>query len=87
MIVTSLLLAEMSEEILQLSQRAYPELREYCRQKYGVDFHAVDVERDRADGDDVRDNHDSMRVIMDQIEHAQNTSVGPYFVVRTIRKL
>ena len=70
----------MQEELTQLSRRAFPVIRTYCRDKYGLDFHAIDLDRESRD-DGVSDNHSHFRVAVDQIDYAQNVSMGPYFVV------
>lgn len=63
-----------------LMQHIYPKLKEYCREKHGLEFQVVDMRwgvRDEA-----TDDHKTTELCMQEIDNCQRVSVGPNFVVR-----
>ena len=64
-------------------QHTYPKLKEYCREKHGLEFQVVDMRwgvRDEA-----TDDHKTTELCMQEIDNCQRVSVGPNFVVRRER--
>ena len=62
-----------------LMQHTYPKLKEYCREKHGLEFQVVDMRwgvRDEA-----TDDHKTTELCMQEIDNCQRVSVGPNFVV------
>ena len=60
-------------------QHTYPKLKEYCREKHGLEFQVVDMRwgvRDEA-----TDDHKTTELCMQEIDNCQRVSVGPNFVV------
>ena len=58
---------------------AYPKLKAYCRERYGVDLLVVDLKwgvRHQP-----RDDQSTVDLCLKQIEKCQRTSIGPNFVV------
>ena len=58
---------------------AYPKLKAYCRERYGVDLFVVDMKwgvRHQS-----RDDQSTVDLCLKQIEKCQRTSIGPNFVV------
>ena len=76
----SLLFSEFGEEAVQVQRRAFLELHSYCRKKFGLDFHAVDVQRMTSSDADV--THRRTNMLVDLIARTQAVSAGPNFVVR-----
>lgn len=63
-----------------LMQHTYPKLKEFCREKHGLEFQVVDMRwgvRDEA-----TDDHKTTELCMQEIDNCQRVSVGPNFVVR-----
>ena len=63
-----------------LMQHTYPKLKEYCREKHGLEFQVVDMRwgvRDEA-----TDDHKTTELCMQEIDNCQRVSVGPNFVVK-----
>lgn len=61
-------------------QHTYPKLKEFCREKHGLEFQVVDMRwgvRDEA-----TDDHKTTELCMQEIDNCQRVSVGPNFVVR-----
>ena len=64
-------------------QHTYPKLKEYCREKHGLEFQVVDMRwgvRDEA-----TDDHKTTELCMQEIDNCQRVSVGPNFVVNFIK--
>lgn len=62
-----------------LMKHTYPKLKEYCREKHGLEFQVVDMRwgvRDEA-----TDDHKTTELCMQEIDNCQRVSVGPNFVV------
>ena len=62
-----------------LMQHTYPKLKEFCREKHGLEFQVVDMRwgvRDEA-----TDDHKTTELCMQEIDNCQRVSVGPNFVV------
>ncbi len=77
------LLVDMTLERNILMEKIYPELKEHCREKHGLDFQVVDMRwgvRDEA-----TDDHSTTKLCMKEIENCQRLSVGPNFVVSGIK--
>ncbi|WAR24293.1 LOW QUALITY PROTEIN: NWD2-like protein [Mya arenaria] len=62
-----------------LVERVYPPLREYCRQKYGVDFQMVDLEWGVLPKDNVADPY-LTDFRFRELHNCQQMSAGPSFV-------
>ena len=65
-------------------QHTYPKLKEYCREKHGLEFQVVDMRwgvRDEA-----TDDHKTTELCMQEIDNCQRVSVGPNFVVTSEKK-
>lgn len=57
----------------------YPKLKNYCRNRYGLEFQVVDMRwgvRDEA-----TDDHMTSALCMAEIKACQRVSIGPNFVV------
>ena len=70
---------DTSMERNSLMQHTYPKLKEYCREKHGLEFQVVDMRwgvRDEA-----TDDHKTTELCMQEIDNCQRVSVGPNFVV------
>jgi hypothetical protein len=68
-----------------LMQHTYPKLKEYCREKHGLEFQVVDMRwgvRDEA-----TDDHKTTELCMQEIDNCQRVSVGPNFVVSIMAKI
>jgi hypothetical protein len=68
-----------------LMQHTYPKLKEYCREKHGLEFQVVDMRwgvRDEA-----TDDHKTTELCMQEIDNCQRVSVGPNFVVNFLKIL
>ncbi|GLH07543.1 LOW QUALITY PROTEIN: Leucine-rich repeat and WD repeat-containing protein, partial [Gryllus bimaculatus] len=62
-----------------LMAQCYPKLKDYCREKHGLEFQVVDMRwgvRDEA-----TDDHMTTELCMREIENCQRLSMGPNFVV------
>jgi NACHT domain- and WD repeat-containing protein len=71
--------SDTSMERNSLMQHTYPKLKEYCREKHGLEFQVVDMRwgvRDEA-----TDDHKTTELCMQEIDNCQRVSVGPNFVV------
>ena len=79
-IFTSSTFTDTSMERNSLMKHIYPKLKEYCREKHGLEFQVVDMRwgvRDEA-----TDDHKTTELCMQEIDNCQRVSVGPNFVVR-----
>ncbi|XP_012940861.1 uncharacterized protein LOC101863359 [Aplysia californica] len=65
------------EERNAMAQNVYPKLRDYCRDKYGVDFQAVDMRWGISQ--EARNDHSVTDLCMAELEHCQDLSIGPNF--------
>ncbi|KAG1650116.1 NACHT and WD repeat domain-containing protein 2 [Nymphon striatum] len=62
-----------------LMEQIYPKLKEFCREKHGLEFQVVDMRwgvRDEA-----TDDHLTTQLCMNEIKNCQRVSIGPNFVV------
>lgn len=78
-IFTSSTFTDTSMERNTLMATVYPKLKEYCREKHGLEFQVVDMRwgvRDEA-----TDDHMTTELCMKEIENCQRLSMGPNFVV------
>ena len=74
------LCSDTSMERNSLMKHIYPKLKEFCREKHGLEFQVVDMRwgvRDEA-----TDDHKTTELCMQEIDNCQRVSVGPNFVVR-----
>ncbi|KAL8605123.1 hypothetical protein ACOMHN_018924 [Nucella lapillus] len=62
-----------------LAQQVFPKLRTYCRDKYGVDFQAVDMRWGISSG--AKDDHSGAELCLAELAHCQNSSIGPNFAL------
>lgn len=77
-IFTSSTFTDMSLERNCLMENVYPKIKEYCKEKYGLEFQVVDMRwgvRDEA-----TDDHMTTELCMNEIKNCQRLSVGPNFV-------
>lgn len=61
-----------------LMENVYPKIKEYCKEKHGLEFQVVDMRwgvRDEA-----TDDHMTTELCMNEIKNCQRLSVGPNFV-------
>ncbi|XP_014210635.1 NACHT and WD repeat domain-containing protein 2 [Copidosoma floridanum] len=78
-IFTSSTFTDTSMERNTLMAQCYPKLKDYCREKHGLEFQVVDMRwgvRDEA-----TDDHMTTELCMREIENCQRLSMGPNFVV------
>ncbi|KAL7638639.1 UNVERIFIED_CONTAM: hypothetical protein RMT77_011211 [Armadillidium vulgare] len=77
-IFTSSTFTDMSMERNTLMAEVYPRLKEFCREKHGLEFQVVDMRwgvRDEA-----TDDHMTTELCMREIQNCQRLSMGPNFV-------
>ena len=60
-------------------EQAYPKLKEFCRNKYGLEFQIVDLRWGIQE--EAEDDHTTVDFCLKEIHNCQQTSVGPSFVV------
>lgn len=68
----------MSLERNTLMEEVYPKIKEYCKERHGLEFQVVDMRwgvRDEA-----TDDHMTTALCMNEIKNCQRLSVGPNFV-------
>ncbi|PAA84392.1 hypothetical protein BOX15_Mlig005707g1 [Macrostomum lignano] len=78
-IFTSSTFTDTGVERNSLMERVYPKIKEYCREKHGLEFQVVDMRwgvRDEA-----TDDHMTTELCLREIKTCQRVSVGPNFVV------
>ncbi|XP_046986255.1 NACHT and WD repeat domain-containing protein 2 [Schistocerca americana] len=78
-IFTSSTFTDTTMERNTLMAQCYPRLKDYCREKHGLEFQVVDMRwgvRDEA-----TDDHMTTELCMKEIENCQRLSMGPNFVV------
>ncbi|GFS02974.1 leucine-rich repeat and WD repeat-containing protein [Elysia marginata] len=78
-IFTSSTFTDTTLERNNLMEKVYPRLKDYCREKHGLEFQVVDMRwgvRDEA-----TDDHMTTRLCMQEIENCQRVSMGPNFIV------
>ncbi|KAF8794516.1 NACHT and WD repeat domain-containing protein 2 [Argiope bruennichi] len=77
-IFTSSTFTDMSMERNALMEEVYPRIKDFCREKHGLEFQVVDMRwgvRDEA-----TDDHMTTDLCMREIENCQRLSMGPNFV-------
>ena len=60
-----------------LMEWVYPKIKEYCKEKHGLEFQVVDMRwgvRDEA-----TDDHLTTNISLEELENCKNVSVGPSF--------
>ncbi|CAL1545368.1 unnamed protein product [Lymnaea stagnalis] len=78
-IFTSSTFTDTTLERNNLMEKVYPRLKDYCREKHGLEFQVVDMRwgvRDEA-----TDDHMTTKLCMQEIENCQRVSMGPNFIV------
>ncbi|XP_069111532.1 NACHT and WD repeat domain-containing protein 2-like [Argopecten irradians] len=78
-IFTSSTFTDTTIERNALMENVYPKLKEYLRERYGLEFQVVDMRwgvRDEA-----TDDHMTTQLCMQEIDNCQRLSIGPNFVV------
>uniref|UniRef100_T1J835 NACHT domain-containing protein n=1 Tax=Strigamia maritima TaxID=126957 RepID=T1J835_STRMM len=78
-IFTSSTFTDTSMERNTLMEQVYPKLKDYCRERHGLEFQVVDMRwgvRDEA-----TDDHMTTELCMKEIQNCQRLSMGPNFVV------
>ncbi|XP_076319840.1 NACHT and WD repeat domain-containing protein 2 isoform X1 [Tachypleus tridentatus] len=83
-IFTSSTFTDMSMERNTLMEEVYPRIKEYCRERHGLEFQVVDMRwgvRDEA-----TDDHMTTELCMNEIKNCQRVSMGPNFVVFLAQK-
>ncbi|ELT97480.1 hypothetical protein CAPTEDRAFT_103802, partial [Capitella teleta] len=71
--------SDMAAERNALMEHVYPKLKDFCRDKYGLEFQVVDLRwgiREEA-----QDDHTIIETCLQEIERCKKTSIGPSFVV------
>ncbi|XP_064626001.1 uncharacterized protein LOC135486827 [Lineus longissimus] len=80
--VIKVFLSSTSTDMLQernlLVENVYPKLREYCREKYGLEFEVVDPRWGIKD--ETFDDHSFTERSLAQLQDCCSSSPGPYFV-------
>lgn len=77
--VTSHLPLDTTMERNTLMAKCYPRIKDYCREKHGLEFQVVDMRwgvRDEA-----TDDHMTTELCMREIKNCQRLSMGPNFIV------
>ncbi|KAK7499076.1 hypothetical protein BaRGS_00009623 [Batillaria attramentaria] len=62
-----------------LQEQVFPKIRKYCRDKYGVDFQAVDMRWGVAL--EAQDDHSVLELCLAELSHCQTISIGPNFAL------
>ncbi|KAK2159830.1 hypothetical protein LSH36_145g04060 [Paralvinella palmiformis] len=62
-----------------LMVHVYPKLKEYCREKHGIEFQVVDMRWGVTD--EALDDHMTIEVCLNEIRNCQKMSIGPNFMV------
>ncbi|CAG5115605.1 unnamed protein product [Candidula unifasciata] len=78
-IFTSSTFTDTTLERNNLMEKVYPRLKDYCRERHGLEFQVVDMRwgvRDEA-----TDDHMTTQLCMQEIENCQRVSMGPNFIV------
>ncbi|KAI8121835.1 NACHT and WD repeat domain-containing protein 2 [Lucilia cuprina] len=78
-IFTSSTFTDTTMERNSLMAKCYPRIKDYCREKHGLEFQVVDMRwgvRDEA-----TDDHMTTELCMREIKNCQRLSMGPNFVV------
>ncbi|XP_052128486.1 NACHT and WD repeat domain-containing protein 2-like, partial [Frankliniella occidentalis] len=78
-IFTSSTFTDTTMERNTLMAQCYPKLKDFCREKHGLEFQVVDMRwgvRDEA-----TDDHMTTELCMREIANCQRLSMGPNFVV------
>ncbi|CAK1595571.1 unnamed protein product [Parnassius mnemosyne] len=78
-IFTSSTFTDTTMERNTLMAKCYPRIKDYCREKHGLEFQVVDMRwgvRDEA-----TDDHMTTELCMREIKNCQRLSMGPNFVV------
>eukprot|EP00106_Octopus_bimaculoides_P010882 XP_014778324.1 PREDICTED: NACHT and WD repeat domain-containing protein 2-like [Octopus bimaculoides] len=78
-IFTSSTFTDTTVERNALMERIYPKIKDFCRERYGLEFQVVDMRwgvRDEA-----TDDHMTTQLCMQEIDNCQRLSMGPNFVV------
>ncbi|XP_056633882.1 NACHT and WD repeat domain-containing protein 2 [Diorhabda sublineata] len=78
-IFTSSTFTDTTMERNTLMAKCYPKIKDYCREKHGLEFQVVDMRwgvRDEA-----TDDHMTTELCMKEIQNCQRLSMGPNFVV------
>jgi hypothetical protein len=78
-----LLLKDTQVERNMLMENIYPKLKEYCRER-GLEFQVVDMRWGVRD--ESTDDHKTADLCMNEIDNCQRLSLGPNFVVRSLKK-
>ncbi|GFO41156.1 NACHT and WD repeat domain-containing protein 1 [Plakobranchus ocellatus] len=68
---------DMLEERNALAESVYPKLRDYCRDKHGVDFQAEDMRWGIPV--EASNDHSVTDLCMSELYHCQDLSIGPHF--------
>ncbi|GFS13001.1 leucine-rich repeat and WD repeat-containing protein, partial [Elysia marginata] len=76
--ISSTFTVDMLEERNALAETVYPKLRNYCRDKHGVDFQAVDMRWGIPL--EASNDHSVTDLCMSELYHCQDLSLGPHFV-------
>ncbi|XP_012943969.1 NACHT and WD repeat domain-containing protein 2 [Aplysia californica] len=78
-IFTSSTFTDTTLERNNLMEKVYPRIKDYCREKHGLEFQVVDMRwgvRDEA-----TDDHMTTKLCMQEIVNCQRVSMGPNFIV------
>ncbi|XP_055309195.1 NACHT and WD repeat domain-containing protein 2-like, partial [Sitodiplosis mosellana] len=78
-IFTSSTFTDTTMERNTLMAKCYPRIKDYCREKHGLEFQVVDMRWGVRD--ESTDDHMTTELCMKEIENCQRLSMGPNFVV------
>ncbi|XP_054714444.1 NACHT and WD repeat domain-containing protein 2-like [Uloborus diversus] len=77
-IFTSSTFTDMSMERNALMEEVYPRIKDFCREKHGLEFQVVDMRWGVTD--EATDDHLTTELCMTEIQNCQRLSMGPNFV-------
>ncbi|CAD5120533.1 DgyrCDS9098 [Dimorphilus gyrociliatus] len=68
----------MAAERNFLMEDAYPKLRKYCKERFGLEFEVVDMRWGIPEM--ARNDHSTVQLCMNEIELCKKSSIGPFFI-------
>ena len=77
-IFTSSTFTDMLMERNTLMEYVYPKIKEYCREKHGLEFQVVDMRWGVRD--EMTDEHMTTALCMNELRGCQKYSMGPNFI-------
>ena len=77
-IFTSSTFTDMLMERNTLMEYVYPKIKEYCRERHGLEYQVVDMRWGVRD--EMTDEHMTTKLCMNELKGCQNYSMGPNFI-------